>query len=336
MSEAVDLGALATKLESAVFDKEMTDEEYFVLQKSVLAAAVKEAKKTEATPNVEADYLIGWIGMNDGDRYRIPAENVLAHLNKAFKGGHAGAGILLYRCHIGVSNYIPVTLRNLSKGLMVLESLAKDGYAHAAYELSIHYRGLIEGYENSGDLPPPEHAIQMKRYADEAVALKYSGGYLLNGINSYFGVGEEVTQNFTTAFRYFQEGLEISEINFNECDIVNQLHHWLGHCYYTGEGVGRDRIEGLKHMRIAADMGNQAAAQWLEESKADIERLEAGSDEDDFIYDLDIALEEDEGREAVAEAPASAGEKSATNPFSSFAGKGESAARPILKKPTTH
>lgn len=338
MTDDHDLSALAIKLETAAFDKAVTDADYFDLQKLVFKNAITAIKAKGSEPLPEADYLVGMIGMTDGDRFGIPPQNVLAHLNKAYQNGHAGAGILLYRAYTGVSTYIPATMRSDSKGILLLEALAKKGFPHALYELSVHYRNLIDGYEQAGDEAPEEHFHEMYRYANDAMKMKYSGGYLLMGMLSYFGLTGLVPSHYPTAYKYFIDGLSIADESFFQYDITSQLHNWIGYCLFTGEGIGRDRISGLKHIQISANMANSNAQAWLDENKAAVEDIQRQIENPDVVpYDLDIDVD----ASLFEPAPSTEAEvlqrvHDQGNPLSSFADAPAPSDRPILKKPTTH
>jgi hypothetical protein len=327
----------ADKLESAALDQNVTDTEFLNLQKLVFQHALKTLKEGPEDQKIEANYLIGFIGLTDGDRYKIPYQNVLSHLQRAYSGGHAGAGIQLYRSHAGAYPFIPPQARSLTRGLLILENLSKSGCAHAAYELVLHYLALIEDYDEEDC--PESHIDMAYKHAQAAFNLKYSGGYLMMGTFSYHGLYGLVPQHHASAFQYFLAGLEASNLTYLEHDIISQLHHWIGHCQMSGEGTGMNRFEGLKHINIAASMNNDEAMQWLEENEEFIGQITADdADDQNIYYDLDpvpAASLESQNMSAEADSVQDPPPKD-FNPFESFSKEKKKApVRPIFKKDST-
>ncbi len=339
MTDTTELAALAEKLEQAAINKGITDIEFFELQKLVFQKAMAALKEKDTASAPEANYLVGLIGLTDGDRFKIPAQNALAHLNTACQLGHAGAGIQLYRAHKGVYPYIPEYMRSQAKGVLLLEKLAKNNFPHATYELAQHYLDLIDGYIQNEDEAPEEHYHQAYGYAKDAMDMGYSGGYLLIGTMAFHGFLGLVAQHKPTAYSLFIEGLVKSQLGFLEYNLVGQIHHWLGYCLFSGDGTSMNRIDGITHYQMAADMNCGEAVQWLEENKEFVDHVRAeATSETAIFYDLEAEPEPEPVPDGEKPAAVQAQKDPAKiiNPFEQYADMTSGPDRPIVKKTTTH
>ncbi len=333
------LSLLAERLEQAEIDKAMTDPEFFELQRLVLGEAVQYIKGKDTDELAQANYIIGLVGLTDGDRFRIPPQNVLNHLKAAYELGHETAGILLYRAYKGMYPIIPEMMRNLARGILILEGLARKKSAHGAYELAQHYLDLIDGYAQAGDEAPEAHYHQAYAYAKDSMEMGFCGGYLLIGTMTFHGFLGLVAQHKGAAYRIFAKGLEKVGPGFLEYNLAGQLHHWVGYCQFAGDGVSMNRIDGIVHYKLAAEMNCGEAVQWLEDNKQFVEHVqsEEGSGTT-LIYDLDIDPEPEpamtsEQAEAIQQEHDPA---KIINPFEQFNEMDVDPARPFGKKTTTH
>lgn len=339
MSDHTPLAVLAERMEKAALDKSISDVEFFDLQKFVFQAAIQALKDKDTVQAPEANYLVGIIGLTDGDRFKIPPQNVLIHLNTAYQLGHAGAGIQLYRAHKGVYPFIPEAMRSQSKGVLLLEKLAKTNYPHALYELAQHYLDLIDGYVQNEDEAPEEHYHQAYGYAKDAMEAGYSGGFLLIGTMTFHGFLGLVAQHKPTAYQFFVSGLEVAQTGFLEYNLVGQLHHWIGYCQFSGDGTSMNRIDGIAHYKMAADMNCGEAIQWLDENRQFVDHVESEVvSSEGVFYDLDIEPEPEPvpDNEKADVAKADKDPAKLINPFEQFADTSKGPHRPIIKKTTTH
>lgn len=86
----------------------------------------------------------------------------------------------------------------------------------------------------------------------------------------------------------------MSDDLFWECSLNATLYDWYGHCLFYGEGVGRNRVEGIKYRRRSADLGSPAAIEWLEFNKIAIDLIDQGKlDPFDYLEDAEGIIQID-------------------------------------------
>lgn len=284
---ANELQQLKEKYVKSSYDENVSNKEFAGIQKLVFKKAIHSIKINPDNPPADADLLVGWIGLEDGDRFKIPPQNVLAHLERAWKNGSSEAGILLYRAHNKMYQYIPNNMRSLSRGILILEKMIRErNDQYALFELVEHYLRLIESYfsEEGSEDPPEDHYHKAYQYASLAFEQGYPGGYLHMGIFTYYGFIGLVPKDISLAYKYFFLGLKKCNENPRERDVYSVLKYWVGYCQVHGLGVSMDRESGLKIIHESATMGNIEAKNWLEENREFVDAIESSKLEESEYY----------------------------------------------------
>jgi hypothetical protein len=243
-----------------VTTRALSQEDFYKLQKDTLQDASALLK---TGPVAEADYLIGFIGVTDGDKFGVPAQNAVAHLKRGYKNGQPESGIQLSFVCFGQYPSAPEQFRSKKDGVVILNELGKAGYVHARYELGNFYIQQIMASNNEGKYVPEEWFNRAQKHAQAAADENYSGGHLLLGFMNQYGFSLTMPQNTAAAFIHYTKAFELVGPHYLEIDLRAYVNFNLGGMYFNGEGTARDRRKGLILMTEAADLGNGMAQEWL-------------------------------------------------------------------------
>ncbi len=132
-----------------------------------------------------------------------------------------------------------------TEGAKLLQTLAKDGYAPAQYDLGICYENGIGVYPYD-----PEALKWYQKAADNNhVEAQYQTGY-------FYYKGKGCSSDYVKAVKYLKEAAQNGH---------SDAQFLLGQCYRYGKGVKPDTKEALDWYLKAADQGNARARNAMDE-----------------------------------------------------------------------
>ncbi len=256
------------------------DEKLFLaVQKNLFKASMTLIQDKNIPYNPEADFWIGYIGATDGDRFGIPPERILNHLNRAYANGYTDAGILLSKIYSGDFLYIPSTMIKLSKSSLILEELRKQAPDNGFLKYFAVERILasvcisktedIDKYQASNF---PEIGNDSYQKAFEAFEYEEQKGYLGHklhlGILYFYGFGTttKVPISYALAYKSFLAALqEVKEENLDiwTSEIYARLHFWMAISKINAKGTSLNRKEAVQHMSVSSRFGYVYARKWI-------------------------------------------------------------------------